>query len=120
MGSYGVSSGAAIATNTTIASKMRPPSRVRLSAIWCNRRGKPTLRGAERLRATLGSRTFSLIGHARIQHRVREIDQQIDENDHDCGDDSDRLDDRVIATRDGCEQQLTEARDGKHGLDNQR
>ena len=31
------------------------------------------------LRATFGSRTFSLIRHARIQHRVGEIDQQVDE-----------------------------------------
>src|SRR5262245_5533995 len=116
MGSYGVNSGAMMATAMTAASSSKPASRVGLSPTFCRRMRTPRRRTGT---ARGGARTCSLIGHARIEERVRQVHEEIHQDDQHRADDGDRLDDRIVAAGDGGKQQLPRARDGEDRLDHE-
>src|SRR5437868_9553076 len=116
MGSYGVSSGAAIAARMTTASRMSPASKVALRPTFCSRMLKPTRSTG----ATCGlASTCSLIRHPWIEKRVRQIDQEIHQDYEQRGDDDDRLDDGIVATGHRREQQLAYTWYGEYCLDDQ-
>src|SRR5439155_13794426 len=121
IGSYGVSSGAPMAASTTSVSSIRPASRVGLRPIFCSRMVKPSCStGATRGRLRRVSRTLSLIRHPRIEERIRQIYDQIDDDHQDRADHCDRLYDGIIAARNRREQQLAHAWHCKDRFDDQR
>src|SRR3970282_1529513 len=64
--------------------------------------GSATAPPATRAPASAGSR---LVADARVQERIREVDQEIQPDDH-CGDDQvHRLDDGVVEPREGLEEE---------------
>src|SRR6266849_1268586 len=97
IGSYGVSSGAAIATRMTTASSTRPARRVTLRPTFCSRMVKPSCSTGATLDIALRLRTVSLIRHPWIEKRVGQVDGQIDDDHQHRADDHDRLHDGIIA-----------------------
>src|SRR6266567_2517192 len=121
IGSYGVSSGAHSATRMTNASSSRPASSVGFRPIFWSRMLKlrPS-RGASAGRTRPRSSTCSLIRHPRIEERIRQIDDQIDDDHHERADDRDCLHYRIIAAGDRGHQELTHARYREDRFDHER
>src|SRR5215216_770851 len=97
IGSYGVSSGAATAARMTSASSPRPATRVQLSPTFCNRMPKPSCNTGARGVARPASSTCSLIRHSRIEKGIREVYDEIDDDDQRRAHHCNRLDDGIIA-----------------------
>ena len=105
IGSYGVSSGAQMATSTTSASSTRPANSVWLRPIFCSRMVKLSCSAGWPIRGcSPASSTLSLIRHPWIEKRIRQIDHQIDDDHQDGADDRDRLYHRVVAAGNGRKQ----------------
>src|SRR5918994_2768895 len=60
---------------------------------------------------------ISGVPHARIEHRIGEVDRDVHEEDHAGGDEDAGLDDREVALDDRIDQELADARPAEHGLD---
>jgi len=54
--------------------------------------------------------------HPRVEHAVQQIHAEVDDQEHHREGQHDALHERIIALRDGVEQQATHTRPGKHGL----
>src|SRR3954453_13357842 len=80
------------------------------------RRRRVSMRRRERTRGAMGTSTALMSGlasrdaDARVEHRVQEVDAEVDDDVRDRRDEDDPLDDRVVAREDRVERELPEAR----------
>src|SRR4051794_18985458 len=114
IGSYGASSGAKVAAsriNPSRINPMRSDPRI-LSRLRSDGGVTGRATGASAVAvAGWAVKACSLIGDPRIEERIREIDDQADEDHQHRRQDGDRLNHGVIPRGDGCEEQLPHAGD---------
>src|SRR6266498_5387201 len=120
IGSYGVRSGAAIATRTTSPNSTRPASSVALSPTFWSRSAKLSGSAGATSDGKRPVSTCSVIRHAWIEKRIRQIYDQIDDDHQHRADDCDGLHDGIVATGNRREEQLANAGHGEDRFNHQR
>src|SRR6266702_8388871 len=113
-GFCGEISGAASAATTMIPSRINPNTAVGFAAKSDSRRLNGESSRAMELALGLGQ------ANARIERRVGDIHDQVDDDEHRHGHQQVRHDDRPVEQVDGVDQELAHARPGEHGFGDDR